>query len=210
MTTATAHRRAGIGAATALAMLLAAIPAGVRVAAQAPSKAQAPAGQPPRVNRDAQIMADFQKRVKDYAALHNKLEGTIPHLPKEATPEQIDQHQRALAGLIERARSHAQVGDVFTKDTRALFRRHLIGVFNAPGGRELKASILDENPGDIRLTVNSRYPDAVPLSTVPTQVLEALPPLPEEIEYRFIGDRLILLDIHAHTIVDFIDGALPH
>ena len=170
---------------------------------------RAQSGQPPRVNQDARIMADFQKRVKEYTDLHKKLENTIPSLPKEATPEQIDQHQRALAGLIERARSHAQAGDIFTRETRALFRRHLIGVFGAPGGRELKASILDENPGRIRLTVNSRYPDTIPLSTVPTQVLAALPPLPPELEYRFVGDRLILLDVHAHVIVDLIDQALP-
>ena len=28
-------------------------------------------------------------------------------------------------------------------------------------------------------------------------------------EYRFIGDRLILLDTHAHVVADFIDDALP-
>ena len=37
---------------------------------------------------------------------------------------------------------------------------------------------------------------------MPPQVLQALPKLPEELEYRFIGDRLILFDIHAHIIVD--------
>ena len=34
---------------------------------------------------------------------------------------------------------------------------------------------------------------------MPPQVLAALPKLPEDIEYRFIGDRLILLDVHAHS-----------
>jgi hypothetical protein len=28
-------------------------------------------------------------------------------------------------------------------------------------------------------------------------------------EYRFIGDDLILLDTHAHVIADFIEDALP-
>ena len=68
---------------------------------------------------------------------------------------------------------------------------------------------MDENPGRLRLRVNGRYPDAVPLSTVPPQVLQGLPKLPEELEYRFIGDRLILIDIHAHIIVDLIDDAFP-
>lgn len=194
------------GARAVFALLFAGLAAGA--AAETPP-AQAQKEQPPRVNPDARIMADFEKRVKEYADLHNKLERTIQPLPKESTPERIDQHQRELARLIERARGNAQMGDIFTRETRALFRRHLIGVFNAADGRELKASILDENPGKIRITINSRYPDTVPLSTVPTQVLEALPPLPPELEYRFVGDRLILLDVHAHIVVDLIENALP-
>jgi hypothetical protein len=43
---------------------------------------------------------------------------------------------------------------------------------------------------------------------VPPQVLAVLPKLPEELEYRFIGPRLILLDIHAHTVADYIENIL--
>jgi hypothetical protein len=68
---------------------------------------------------------------------------------------------------------------------------------------------MDENPGRIQLQVGGRYPDEVPLSTMPPQVLAALPKVPEELEYRFIGRRLILLDVHAHLVVDYIDDALP-
>ena len=59
----------------------------------------------------------------------------------------------------------------------------------------------------MKLAVNGRYPDEVPLSTVPPQVLTSLPKMPEELEYRFIRDNLILLDPHAHIIVDFMDRA---
>jgi hypothetical protein len=68
---------------------------------------------------------------------------------------------------------------------------------------------MDENPGPIRLAVNGRYPDSVPLATMPPQVLAQLPRLPDDLEYRFIASRLILLDVHAHIIVDYIDDALP-
>jgi hypothetical protein len=162
-----------------------------------------------RVNPDAALAAEFTRRTKEYGALHNKLEATLPRLPKEATPEQIDNHQRALERLIAQGRPKAQVGDFFTKETRAYFRRQLAAVFQGPEGRQLKASIMDENPGAIKLHVNSRYPDTVPLSTMPPQVLAALPRLPEELEYRFIADRLLLLDVHAHIVVDFIEDALP-
>jgi hypothetical protein len=73
----------------------------------------------------------------------------------------------------------------------------------------LKSSIMDENPVGLTVAVNRRYPDTVPLSTVPPQVLQTLPKLSEDMEYRFIGERLILLDTHAHVVADFIDDALP-
>jgi hypothetical protein len=43
---------------------------------------------------------------------------------------------------------------------------------------------------------------------MPPQVLAALPKLPQELEYRFVGARLILLDTHADIILDFVEGVL--
>ncbi len=98
---------------------------------------------------------------------------------------------------------------MFTPEARPVIKRLLATVFGGPEGKQLKDSIMDENPVGVRVTVNGRYPDTVPVSTVPPQVLQTLPKLSEDMEYRFIGDRLILLDAHAHVIADFIDHALP-
>jgi hypothetical protein len=68
---------------------------------------------------------------------------------------------------------------------------------------------MDENPGPIKLQISGRYPDSVPLATMPPQVLAELPKVPQELEYRFIGERLILLDVPAHLIIDYIEEALP-
>jgi hypothetical protein len=54
-----------------------------------------------------------------------------------------------------------------------------------------------------------RYPENVPVTTVPPQILQILPRLPAELEYRFLGDRLILFDRHAHLIPDFMNDAVP-
>ena len=50
----------------------------------------------PLTPADAQALATMNERVKEYVALHVKLERSLPKLPKEATPEQIDKNQRAL------------------------------------------------------------------------------------------------------------------
>jgi hypothetical protein len=163
---------------------------------------------PPK-NPDAPVIDDFLSRVKEYVALQKKLAGKLTKVPDEATPEQIDKNQRALAALIENARQTAKPGDIFTPPMQAIIRRELARIFKGPEGKQLRASIMDENPALPPLRINARYPATVPISTMPPEVLAALPRLPEELNYRFIGDRLILLDTQADLVIDYVDKALP-
>ena len=181
-----------------------------------PATTESPAAAPPteRVvgplsTEDAAALATMNARLKEYVELHSKLERTLPKLPDDATPQQIDRNQRQLEQLVRDARRTAKQGDLFTPEARPVIKRLLATVFGGPEGKQLKDSIMDENPVGVRVTANGRYPDTVPVSTVPPQVLQTLPKLSEDMEYRFIGDRLILLDAHAHIIADFIDHALP-
>jgi len=186
------------------------------VPASPPATSESPANAPatkrvvgPLSPEDAQALATMNDRLKAYIEEHQKLERSLPAVPKEATPLQIDQNQRALEKLVRATRSAAKPGDLFTPEARPVIKRLLATVFGGPDGKQLKSSIMDENPVGIKLAVNSRYPDSVPLSTIPPEVLQTLPKLPDELEYRFIGDRLVLFDVHAHVIADFIEDALP-
>jgi len=163
----------------------------------------------PLSEADAAALATMNDRLKAYVELHQKLEAGLPRLPDDATPEQIDKNQRLFERRMREVRSEAKPGDIFTAEAQPVIKRLIAQVFEGPDGKQLKASIMDENPVGIKLAVNARYPDAVPISTVPPQILQTLPKLTEDMEYRFIGNALILLDAHAHTIADFIDNALP-
>jgi hypothetical protein len=174
--------------------------------------AQQPPSQQPPVNRIAATQADFLERVKLYLDLRNKLEGSMPKLGKDASPKEIDRHQRELGLLVAKARPTAKVGDIFTEPMRSYVREEFKRIFRGPNGVKLRDAVQDEkNQRQIVLKVNERYPDTIPLSTMPVDVLEALPKLPEigGLEYRFIGRRLILLDSPAHIIVDYVENALP-
>lgn len=153
--------------------------------------------------------AEFRKRVKAYAEMHSRLQSKAPRRPNESSPEVIDKHQRALAALIQQERASAKPGDIFTPEAATAMKAVLRRVFGGPDGKQLKSSIMDENPGPVKISVNGRYPDEVPLSTVPPQVLASLPKLPAELEYRFVGDTLVLLDVQAHLVIDYIVDALP-
>ena len=89
-----------------------------------------------------------------------------------------------------RARATAKPGDIFTPEARPVIKRLLASVFGGPDGKQLKASIMDEAqaaPSAAKLTVNGRYPDTVPLTSVPPQVLQTLPKLAN-------GERATLTD----------------
>jgi hypothetical protein len=170
--------------------------------------ASAPQRKGTKVNPNAATIEAFKKRVDEYVALHRKLESSIPALPKQATPQQVDAHERALAKLIQQSRANAKPGDLFTPAMQQLVRRILVPVFTGTAGAQIKAEITDkEYKGSVKLVVNGRYPDEVPVSTMPPQVLAALPKLPEELEYRFVLTSLILFDPHAHIIPDFVEQA---
>ena len=160
------------------------------------------------VNANAVVMADFQERVAAYVALHRKLEDTLPKLSKQTNPHEIDAHERALGTLMQQARTTAKPGAILTPAMQRVVRTILRPIFSGPEGAQIKNEILDnEHKGNAKLVVNGRYPDEVPMSTMPPQVLASLPKLPEELEYRFIQNSLILFDSHAHVIVDFMDRA---
>lgn len=161
------------------------------------------------VNPDATTIQEFKKRVDDYVALRRKLEATLPALPKQTTPQQVDAHERGLAKLIQEARANAKPGDIFAPAMQRFVRRVLAPVFVGKAGAQIKSEITDnEYKGNVKLAVNARYPDEVPVSTMPPQVLQSLPKLPEELEYRFVQKALILFDPHAHVIPDFVEQAI--
>jgi hypothetical protein len=162
---------------------------------------------PPATNATAATLQEFKKRVEDYVALHKKVEGTLPALPKQTDPTTIDKHQRALALLVQAARKGARQGDIFVPAMQRLVRTLLRPIFQGADGIQIKNEILDAEYKDVKLVVNGRYPDEVPISTVPPQVLQQLPKLEEELEYRFVKTTMILFDPHAHLIVDFVERA---
>ncbi len=165
--------------------------------------------QKPRVNADAALSVEFLNRVQEYVELHRKLESTLPPRQEQSTPTEVQAHQSALARLIVQARVRAKQGDLLPQHIRAYLRRQIGGALAAPGGRALRESIMEDNPTKVRLRINGRYPDGVPRTTMPPPILGALPKLPEHLEYRFIGPRLVLLDSHAQLVVDYMDEALP-
>jgi hypothetical protein len=157
------------------------------------------AGKKNEANADAVVLADFQDRVKKYVELH-----------KEASdPAKIRDAQVALAKKIAAMRKTARQGDIFTPEVRPLLRRLMYPELKGAEGRETKEEIKEDKPAKpVPLKVNAPYPEGEPLPTMPANLLQNLPQLPEEVEYRIVGKTLILRDVTANIIVDFLPNAI--
>ena len=164
----------------------------------------------PAVNPDAAAMADFKIRVDKYAALHKGLATGAATQKENTTAVQLDAQKTAITAKIQAARANAQHGDIFGPDIRQAFRRLLAPKLAGADGRDAKAVLQDEAPapGTVQFKVNARYPEDQPKASMPANLLLNLPPLPEPLEYRVVGQHLLLLDTSTDLIVDYILNAI--
>jgi hypothetical protein len=148
--------------------------------------------------------------VKEYADLRSDLAKKTPKLKRTDDPNQIMTAEAVLAHQIRFARANAKPGDIFTPATQAMFRRLLNPTMKGSEGVENKEAIKEDAPPATKISfkVNAEYPKEQPLSTVPPDVLKALPPLPEGLEYRFAGKHLLLYCAQGNLIVDYMLNAI--
>ena len=159
------------------------------------------------VNPRALALKEFTDRMKDYTSLQKKIESGLPALKPSKDPADIEEHRQALASGIRTARAAAKPGDVF--GTAADLIRAVIKEDAADRSRRDVYAAMEEVPGRNPPAVNAGYPEKAALATVPPLLLLKLPPLPEGVEYRFMGRDLILRDTKSNLIVDFIHDAVP-
>ena len=156
----------------------------------------------PRANAQAQAVADFSKRVTAYLDLAKKLSEGLPPLKRTDDPSEISSRETALGEAIRAGRAGAQPGAILTPEVAEIFRRVIKNDFRrrTPQGQKI---MRDEIP-DFHPKVNLTYPSEWPLATFPATTLAKLPELPDGLEYRLLSDALILRDVKANIIVDFI------
>jgi hypothetical protein len=160
-------------------------------------------------------LKEFNDRVKKYVELHKRVKASLPPMKTTPDPTKIAVHEAAMDAALREARAGAQQGDIFIPAIQPYFIQLVRGELKGAAGAQAREMIKDGNPkleGDpakISVKVNGMYPGDAPLSTVPPDLLRKLPQLPPELEYRFVGRHLILRDVAANLIVDYILNAAP-
>ena len=156
----------------------------------------------------------FEERVIEYVILHRLLEGPLPQLRTTRDMGQLQMSVRGLALRILLARANAHQGDLIGPDVARMFRRRIATCLPAAEWAAIfadNAAEAEDEEGMLAgappLHVNMEWPEQVPFGVVPPQMLAALPRLPAELQYRIIGNALVLWDQHANLIVDFLPDA---
>jgi hypothetical protein len=155
-----------------------------------------------------QRFKDFSDRVSAYVKIHNSADARVPSLKETSDPKQVSSREKALADAIRVERAGAQQGDVFSPAAAKEIGLVIAEDFRSRSLKDQKA-ILVEVPMKVPPAINTDYPTALPLATVPPNLLLKMPTLPADLEYRFLGRHLILRDIKANLIVDFIPDVVP-
>ena len=160
-------------------------------------------------NPDSVTLADFNARLERFVKTRRSLLKGVP-LSENATPEDIKKRQDTLAAQLREIRKSARQGDIFTPQVAELFKRLMtFEVKQAP--RETKQALAEEDGevAKVNLVINAAWPASEPLTTVPANILDKLPQLPPDVEYRISNKRhLMLRDVDANIIVDFIYNAI--
>lgn len=161
------------------------------------------------VESQSAALAAFDAAIQQYLKVRESLATEIPPLRVTDNVAEIDERSDMLALAIQRARPNALQGEFFSPAVARAFHERLTAALREYDIASLLGLDDPDERSEIRvLRTNTRFPNATPLATMPAAALQALPPLPDALEYRFVGTDLILRDRNARLILDYIPGVL--
>lgn len=155
-------------------------------------------------------LSEFTLAIREYAALHRRLEQKLPQLRVSSDPSDATAASDALASALRSARANAREGDIFAPDISELLRTRIAETLCSHGflpDELVAANLFEADEGAAIPVVNGRFPWGRGAAMWPC-IIEALPRLPNELEYRMVGADLILLDMHADLVVDILRNAV--
>lgn len=164
--------------------------------------------QPAHANPIGTAVLGFKERVDQYVKLHKEAESKVPKLVQTDDPAKVFDREAALGATIKTLRATAKEGDIFGADFLTVLEREVRKDFRGRPAADRKA-LIHELPAKMTIAVNMTYPVDLPLATFPARLLQKLPALPPELEYRLVGHHIVLRDVTANVVVDVARNIVP-
>ena len=129
--------------------------------------------------------------------------------PAASSAEALRTRQNELAeALRTKLRPNAAQGQLFTAPTGTAIKHQIAAAFDSPK----KDLLLDDMAEQLTTPAKSQSPkinQKLDAPRVPPRLMEILPPLPKQLEYDFTDATLVLRDIDADVVVDYLPAAFP-
>jgi len=162
----------------------------------------------PDTNPQATALVEFQQRLQAYVDLRMQLSQKLKPLSSSANSAELSARQDMLAAAIRDARKDAKAGDIIPTRVAGQIRNAIADDFRHRQP-DAKRAVFEEVPENVRPAINRVLPDTAALATVPPLLLNNLPRLPDNLQYRFMNRHVVLLDGDTRLIVDYILNVLP-
>lgn len=146
---------------------------------------------------------EFLDRVGEYVEIRRQVVAGVDGPIFCSDPEELFRQTQQRAAAIRDARPLAREGTIFTPRAAVFFRARIADDVRM-GALEPAVDRYD----DVVLEVFAVLPWGAG-APAPARVVAHLPPLPGEIEYRFVGPHLVLLDVETNLVVDVLREVLP-
>jgi hypothetical protein len=160
-------------------------------------------------HQEKKVIIEFEKQAKDYSQLRERIENQLQKLPKDATAEQIENHKISFQKAVQSARSNSKQGDIFTPAAAQAIRKIIKNEFKGKDRLELRQAVFEAETAGVPVKINYPYPDSKEQIEMPPTLLLALPQLPKQLRYRFVGKNFLLVDRENGLILDYMTNALP-
>jgi hypothetical protein len=164
--------------------------------------------QTPAVNPRAAALQAFTKRVEAYLALRRELADKLEPLSTTASASDLQARQDALTAALRQARTGAKQGDLIPAPVQEQIRAAVRADFREREPAEKRAALTEVPTGPLP-GINRNYPERAALPTVPPLLLAKLPVLPDNLQYRFFGRHIVLLDGDVEIVLDYVANVLP-
>jgi hypothetical protein len=87
--------------------------------------------------------------------------------------------------------------------------RHMVAADFRHRSPATKRAVVEEVPERVRPVINRTMPDTAALATIPPLLLNRLPRLPDNLQYRFLDRHVVLMDGDTRLIIDYLLNVLP-
>jgi hypothetical protein len=152
----------------------------------------------------ADAVAEFKQRIDAYMTIHDEVERGSGAETQTTSAADMDARREHLRDGIRQRRADAKPGDIFSPSVATAFRQLLNPEVRGDNASGTRSSIREGAPKEFSLKPNADYPDDASFATLPPNVLAVLPALPDHLEYRMVDNNLILRDVHANIVVDYM------